>query len=99
MIKERQLAPGRMLSFATVKEVTVMDKKTGIGSITRAPVWIPCMVVSYVPNIDRRHTRSAAQRESWDVLVFWFDLRRERLQKVNISNDAYTLQNWKVCDW
>lgn len=61
--------------------------------------WVPCMVVSYLPSIKRRHSKDAARRAGWEVLVFWFDDRRERLQSVVIFNDQYNLQKWRPAGW
>lgn len=76
-----------------------MNPATGLGRREFVNVWVPCMIVSYYPNVDRRHSKNEARRASWDVLVFWFDERRERLQRVYIHNDNYTLQKWKPAGW
>jgi len=94
MIKEKQLVPGRMLQ--NLQKVTYRDAD---GHLSYKKVWVPCMVVSYLPSIDRRHSKNEARRSGWEVLVFWFDDRRERLARVFIYNDAFTLNEWSHCGW
>lgn len=99
MIKEKHLVPGRMLACLHSHDRIVMNHATGIGHRSFEDVWVPCMVVSYFPTIDRRHAKSEARRSGWEVLVYWFDDRRERLQRVFIHNDAFSLKKWKLAGW
>jgi hypothetical protein len=90
MIKESHLVPGKVLAMLSVREMIAVDTATGsIMHREERKVWVPCMVVSYVPIIHRRHSRARAPRDcGWDVLVFWLDDRYNRLEKVHIAPDG-----------
>lgn len=89
MIREKHLVPGRVLG----RWARTMNGHNQFGVPQFRDVWIPCMVISYIPIILRRHAKNSAERSGWDVLVFWLDDRRERLESIRVPVDH---NGWKV---
>ena len=87
MIKEKHLVPGRVLlrAHSLPREVDGMERLVD--------AWVPCLVVSFIPDIKQRHSRDRARRLGWNVLVMWFDDRQRRLENVYVPVGH---QGWKV---
>lgn len=58
--------------------------------------WVPCMVISYLPDVRRRHSKKTAPVDGWEVLVFWFAEGRSPLEQVRISNNGL---GWRLAGW
>jgi hypothetical protein len=93
VIKAKHLVPGRVIAELSWKQVPVFNKHGWHMWNNDVRVWTPCMVISFVPRIERRHARKEADVEHCDVLVFWFDDRQRRLDSVSIPLDR---DGWKV---
>lgn len=89
MIKEKHLVPGRVLAFH--KQKLEYDPEFGVCRIDKQ---VQCMVISYIPLIKRRHARSEAQRDGWNVLVFWLDDRTTRIETLLITPAAAATKWW-----
>lgn len=88
MIQEKHLVPGRVLRYLATYQINTPD-----GPANRQ-AWIPCMIISFIPDVKRRHERANAKRSGWDILVFWLDERRpKRLEHIYVQSDN---TNWKV---
>ncbi len=66
MIKEKHLVPGRVLLRA-------FDHPTKRDHYNYPlPWWIPCMVISVIKDVSRRHAKKTAPADGWEVLVIWW---------------------------
>lgn len=86
MIRERNIVPGRILGRKTFESSYDPIEKR-YKAIERIR---PCMVISFIPVIKRRHSKGSAPREGWNVLVMWLDDEAKAsgslLCEVNIPN-------------
>lgn len=99
MIKERRLTPGRVIGRCSDHPLAgfkggydphrLYHDKYG----DPIAVWIPCMVVSFIPDVKRRHAKKSAARDGWNVLVFWLDDRRDKLTSITITPNH---PGWKL---
>lgn len=74
MIKERHLTPGRVLAVRNIEEEWVTKQLPGgapYRTTQKVTTWLPCMVISYVPDVSRRHSKKTADVEGWHVMVMW----------------------------
>ena len=95
MIKEKHLTPGRVLlrlsDHPRWREPAFQDEQGD-----PLAVWIPCMVIAFLPDIKRRHSRATAPRDGWEVLVLWMDDLTIPLEQVRIRPDH---RGWKIAGW
>lgn len=98
VIREKYLTPGRVLGrWSDHPDAHKLPRNPDLYDRYGDPVgvWIPCMVISYVPLRHglRRHARSRYEIMEWDVLVMWMDDRREKIVSVNVPADH---DGWKL---
>jgi hypothetical protein len=70
---------------------------TPMGTTRRGwrTVLVPCMIIGCFPDIKRRHWRSSAPPEGWDVLVVWMGNRSGQLtERIRITR--YNQDLWNV---
>jgi hypothetical protein len=87
VIREKHLAPGRVIEHRVERQVAVFDKR-GFHVRNRTQiVWERCMVISNVPlrSQKRRHAASRLVPFSWHILVMWLDNRQQKLELVTIQ--------------
>jgi len=92
VIKEKHLVPGKVIGRLHTRTIV----KPGSEWYDREYVdwWVPCLVIYAKARIaGGRHAKSKAQRNGWDVLVFWFDDRQQKLDEVWIASDH---DGWKI---
>ena len=96
MIREKHLVPGRVLGrWSDHPDVYKLPRNPDLYDVHGDPIgfWNPCMVISYIPDVRRRHSKKTAPVYGWDVLVFWLDDRQHRVESVRIPTDH---DGWKL---
>ena len=90
MIKEKHLVPGNVIGRLHSKNVAV----TGSLYSDYVDWWVPCLVIYAKARVaGGRHAKAKAFRSGWDVLVFWFDDRQQKLDEVWIDSAH---DGWKI---
>lgn len=92
MIREKHLVPGRVIANVTTESNPIFDDRGRHTHSVLVDVWHPCMVISYVADIGRRHAKKTAPRNKWEVLVWWMDERQRKLESVMITPNSV---KWK----
>ena len=93
MIKKKDLVPGRVL-FSVSEKLTPVFDINGFHIDTKlVKTELPCMVIYCYPDVKRRHSKSTAPVNGWDVLVMWIgDSKHKLITQVKISPDNHL---WK----
>jgi hypothetical protein len=87
VIRQRNLLPSKLMLHRQWERITNV-----IGYSHRVERWYPCMVIGFVLDIKRRHSKSTAPVEGWDVLVLWFGNNQRMYDIFNIKPDT---KDWK----
>jgi hypothetical protein len=89
VIKERHLVPGKVIGRLHTRTVP----KPGY-EYEYVDWWVPCLVIhAKAQKGGGRHAKSKARASGWDVLVFWFDDRQQKLDEVWVASDH---EGWKI---
>lgn len=83
MIKEKDLAPGKV--------ITSVDRRWSTeGEVITVTAW---MVLGFERHVKRRHSRSSARRDGWHVLLLRWGDAGTVLNSIVIT--PYEMKDWK----